>query len=82
MFQNIKCLRTINTSSYSPGVPRKFILFTGCPISYRKCILQITHPSQYKYTKLQHRFAVISEAPSILHLKLLLYVQEVMTHFI
>ena len=61
---------------------RKFILFTGCPISYHKYILQITRPSQNKYTKLQYRFAVISEAPSILHLKLLLYVQEVMTQFI
>ena len=29
-----------------------------------KYILQITQPSQYKYTQLQYRFEVISEAPS------------------
>ena len=33
-------------------------------IHYRKYILQITQPSQYRYTQLQYRFAVISEAPS------------------
>ena len=38
---------------------------TGCPISYRKYILQITQPTKYKYTKLQNRFAVISGAPSM-----------------
>ena len=27
-------------------------------------MLQITQPSQYRYTQLQHKFAVISEAPS------------------
>ena len=37
---------------------------TRCPISDRKYILQITQPSQYKHTKLQYRFAVISDAPS------------------
>ena len=31
-------------------------------ISYRKCKLQITQPSQYKCPQLQHRFVVI-EAP-------------------
>ena len=35
-------------------------------LSYRKYILQIKQPSQYKYTKLQYSFAVISGAPSIL----------------
>ena len=34
-------------------------------ISYRKHILQITQPSQNRWTQLQYRFAVISEAPSI-----------------
>ena len=33
-------------------------------IYYRKHILQITQPSEYRYTQLQYRFAVISEAPS------------------
>ena len=32
---------------------------------YRKYILQITQPSQYRYTQLQYTFAVISEAPSM-----------------
>ena len=32
-------------------------------IDYRKYILQITQPSQYRYSQLQYRFAVISEAP-------------------
>ena len=46
--------------------PLSAILFllTGWSISYRKCILQITHPSQYRYAKLQYRFAVISGSPS------------------
>ena len=35
-------------------------------ISYRKYILQITQPSQYRCTQLQYRFAVITEAPSML----------------
>ena len=35
-------------------------------ISYRKYILQITQPSQYRCTQLQYRFTVISEAPSTL----------------
>ena len=34
-------------------------------ISYRKYILQITQPSQYRCTQLQYRFAEISETPSI-----------------
>ena len=33
-------------------------------IYYRKFILQITQPSQYRCTQLQYRCAVISEAPS------------------
>ena len=33
-------------------------------IYYRKYMLQIMQPSQYRYTQLQYRFAVISEAPS------------------
>ena len=33
---------------------------------YRKYILQITQPSQYRCTQLQYRFAVIFEAPSTL----------------
>ena len=33
-------------------------------IYYRKYILQITQPSQYRYTELQYRFVVISEALS------------------
>ena len=39
-------------------------MYWACTISYRKYILQITQTSQYKYTKLQYRFAVISGAPS------------------
>ena len=35
-------------------------------IYYRKFILHITQPSQYRCTQLQYSFAVISEAPSIL----------------
>ena len=34
-------------------------------MSYRKYILQITHPSQSKCSQLQYKFAVISEAPSM-----------------
>ena len=37
---------------------------TGWSISYRKYILKITQPSQYRYAKLQYRFAVISGSPS------------------
>ena len=33
---------------------------TGWPKSYRNYILQITQPSQYRYSILQYRFAVIS----------------------
>ena len=40
-------------------------LFTmECFIYYRKYILQITQPSQYRCKQLQYRFAVISKAPS------------------
>ena len=39
---------------------------TQCFIYYRKYILKITQPSQYRCTQLQYRFAVISEAPSII----------------
>ena len=42
---------------------------TGWSISYRKYILQITQPSQYRYAKLQYRFAVISGSPSIVEAK-------------
>ena len=38
---------------------------TGRPRSYRKYILQISQPSQYRYAKLQYRFAVISGSPSM-----------------
>mgnify|MGYP001404079025 CR=1 FL=1 len=37
---------------------------TERPIYYRKYIMQIPQPSQYKHTKFEQRFAVISEAPS------------------
>ena len=32
---------------------------TTCFIYYRKSLLQITQPSQYRYTQLQYRFAII-----------------------
>ena len=35
------------------------------PRSYRKYILQITQPSQYRYATLQYRFAVTSGSPSM-----------------
>ena len=38
---------------------------TMCFIYYRKYILHIPQPSQYRCTQLQYWFAVISEAPSI-----------------
>ena len=38
--------------------------YTRWPRSYRKYILQITQPSQYRYPKLQYRFAVTSGSPS------------------
>ena len=38
---------------------------TGWDISYRKYILRITQPCQYRYTKLQYRFAVTSWSPSM-----------------
>ena len=37
---------------------------TGWPRSYRNHILQITQPSQYRYAKLQYRFAVTFWSPS------------------
>ena len=37
---------------------------TGWPRSYRKYILQITQPSQYRCAKLQYMFAVNSGSPS------------------
>ena len=40
--------------------------YTWRSIYYRKYVLQITQPSQYRYTQLQYRFALIYEAPSIL----------------
>ena len=33
-------------------------------INYRRYILGITQPSQYRCTQLQYRFAVISDSPS------------------
>ena len=48
-----------------------FILYTERSIYYRKYILQITQPSQNRFTLLQYRFAVISEAPSILKHRLI-----------
>ena len=39
--------------------------YTWWPRSYRKYILQITQHSQYRYAKLQYRFAVIYGSPSI-----------------
>ena len=42
-----------------------FLSLTFRFIYYRKSILQLTQPSQYRCTKLQYIFAVISEAPSI-----------------
>ena len=44
---------------------KKKHLATGWSISYRKYILQITQPSQYRYSKLQYRFAVTSWSPSM-----------------
>jgi len=38
---------------------------TECSIYYRKYILQIVQPSQYRCTRLQYRFAAISETFSI-----------------
>ena len=38
---------------------------TECFIYYRKYMLKITQPSQYRRTQLQYRFAVMSEAPSM-----------------
>ena len=46
-----------------------------CFISYRKYILQITQPYQYRCTQLQYRFALISEAPSKL-LKSLFFIER------
>ena len=40
-------------------------MIAGWPRSYRKYILQITQLSQYRYAKLQHRFAVTSGSPSM-----------------
>ena len=40
--------------------------YTKCFIYYRKSLLQITQPSQYRCTSIQYIFAVISEAPSTL----------------
>ena len=41
-----------------------FLCYTDGFTYYRKYILQITQPSQYRSTQLQYRFAVISDAPS------------------
>ena len=37
---------------------------TGWARNYRKYILQITQPSQYRFAKLKYRFAVTSGSPS------------------
>ena len=42
-------------------------MHTGWPRNHHKYILQITQPSQYRYAKLQYRFAVISGSPSTSH---------------
>ena len=54
---------------------------TRCSIYYRKYILQITQPSQYRYMQLQYRFAVISEAPSTLVCCLLAIMRRRMSWF-
>ena len=41
--------------------------YTGWPSSYRKYILKITQPSQYRYAKLQYRFVVTSGSPSTVY---------------
>ena len=46
---------------------------TGWPKSYRKYILQITQPSQYRYAKLQHKYAVTSGSPSIFFYSFILW---------
>ena len=54
-------------------------------ISYRKYTLQISQPSQYRCTQLQYRFAVISEAPSMLYgakLPYELFFRHSVTHFL
>ena len=48
-----------------PSHRKLIILHTRRSIYYRKYILQITQPSQYRYSQSQYRFAVISAAPSI-----------------
>ena len=40
------------------------LIYTECFIYYRKYVLKITQPSQYRCMQLQYRFAVTSEAPS------------------
>ena len=44
---------------------RTYFWGTGWPGSYRKYILQITQPSQYRYAKLRYRFAVTCGSPSM-----------------
>ena len=46
---------TLGKQLLSPSVGPHY---TGWPRSYRKYMLQITQSSQYKYAKLQYRFAV------------------------
>ena len=41
------------------------MVLTERSMYYRKYMLQITQPSQYRYTQLQYIFAAISEAPSM-----------------
>ena len=52
----------LNFCIISPLMERGIV--SECFIYYRKSILQITQPSQYRCTQLQYKFAVISEAPS------------------
>ena len=48
----------------SYAINRDITEYYKLAIYYRKYILQITQPFQYRYTQLQYRFAVISKAPS------------------
>ena len=48
-----------NSSPHRAGLVQNLVCpYAGWSISYRKYILQITQPSQYRYSKLQYRFAV------------------------
>ena len=47
--------------------------YTKRSIYYRKYTLQKPQPSKNRYTQLQYRFAVISEAPSRLNIRIALH---------